>query len=425
MGPQLEPQRASVAPTGDPLRHVNYTLKPAAIDNAKAREKRYDLTDGGGLVLEVMPSGSKTWRFKYHLDGKREKVTIGAYPAFSIKQARDKHEELRAMVERGESPARTKQTLSVEKKLVESRALSFRTFAQRWINETLFYRSEGYRAQIVRWLDAYVYPSIGDTQLGDVQPGDVLAIIKGRADTAVTAERIRVIVQQVYNHAIRNLLVTTNPAQPLRGAVARAPVEHHRHLNERELAAFWRKLGLQGAHATTIAASRLLLLTMARKSELLRSTWPEFDLDAGLWDVPKERMKNGKPHRVFLSTQAVELLRQVQQLTGHGSYVFPSIFRGGVPMGDVTLNHFFKRLDFGVPEFSPHGTRGTAATMLREHRFDRDVVELLLAHSEKDVTVDAYSHHQLADERKRALQFLADRIDKLAAGAEVIEFKAA
>ena len=418
------------------MRHVNYALKPATIDNAKPREKRYTLTDGGGLVLEVMPSGTKTWRFKYHLDGKREKVTIGGYPSFSIKQARDKHEELRALVERGESPAKSKQEKSAARKVADARAITFRTFAQRWIEETLFYRgianakpkSAGYIAQIARWLDAYVYPAIGDVQLGDVRPGDILAIIKGQADTTVTAERIRVIVQQIYNHAIRNLLVTTNPAQPLRGAITRAPVEHHRHLSEKELGSFWRKLDVQGAHATTIAASRLLMLTMTRKSELLRSKWSEFDLDAAVFDLPAERMKMNKPHRVFLSTQAVAILRQVRKLTGPAEgadgYVFPSIFRGSVPMGDVTLNHFFKRMDIAA-DFSPHGTRGTAATLLREHGFGRDVVELLLAHAEKNATVAAYSHMELAADRKRALQFLADHIDKLAAGADVIPLRAA
>jgi integrase len=123
----------------------------------------------------------------------------------------------------------------------------------------------------VRWLDAYVNPAIGDMAMGDVQPGDVLAIIKGRVHNPGTAERIRVIIQQVYNHAIRNLLVTTNPAQPLRGAIARPPVQHHKHLNEKQLGAFWRKLDDQGAHITMIAATRLLLYTMTRKSELLRS----------------------------------------------------------------------------------------------------------------------------------------------------------
>lgn len=398
------------------MRHVNYILKPTTIDNAKPREKAYALTDGGGLQIEILPSGGRTWRFKYHLNGKREKVTIGAYPAFTIKQARDRHEELRALVARGQSPAKEKQAAVSAQKIAEASRLTFRSFAQRWVDETLFYRSGGYVAQIVRWLDAYVYPAIGDMPLDEVQPGDVLAIIKARADTSVTAERIRVIVQQIYNHAIRNLLVTTNPAQPLRGAIARAPVEHHRHLSEKELAAFWRQLGDQGAHFTTISATRLLMLTMTRKSELLRSKWSEFDLDAAQWDIPAQRMKMGKNHRVFLSRQAVDILRRVHELTGHGQYVFPSIFRGSVPMGDVTLNHFFKRMDFGVSEFSPHGTRGTAATLLREHGFGRDVVELLLAHSEKNATVAAYSHMELATDRKRALQFLADRIEQIAAG---------
>ena len=228
------------------MRHTNYLLKPVTIDNAKPRDKAYTLTDGGGLLLEVLPSGTKTWRFKYHLNGKREKVTIGAYPAYTIKQARDRHEELRALVERGESPAKSKQATVAARKVAESRDLTVRAFARRWIDETLFYRSPAYVAQIVRWLDAYIDPAIGDMQLADVQPGDVLAIIKARADTPVTAERIRVIVQQFYNHAIRNLLVTTNPAQPLLGAIARAPVQNHRHLSEKELGAFWRVLAQAG-----------------------------------------------------------------------------------------------------------------------------------------------------------------------------------
>ncbi len=128
---------------------------------------------------------------------------------------------------------------------------------------------------------------------------------------------------------------------------------------------------------------------------------------------------------MFLSGQAVDILRQVRELTGHGEYAFPSIFRGSVPMGDVTLNHFFKRLDFGVPEFSPHGTRGTAATLLLGHGFGRDVVESRLAHSEKNATVAAYSHIELAVDRKSAPQFLAARVEALGAGASVIPLRAA
>lgn len=280
------------------MRHVNYTLKPLTIDNAKPKGSAYALTDGGGLILEVMPTGSKAWRYKYHFEGKREKVTLGSYPAMTIRQARDRHAELRALLASGTSPARQKQAAVVERKAEAARQVTFQAFAGRWIDETLFYRSEGYRAQIVRWLDAYVYPEIGHLALGDVTPAQVLAILDKRLDTPSTADRIRVIIQQVFNFAIRKLVVATNPAAPLRGAVSVPPKVNHRHLSRAELGAFWRALGRQGAHATTLAAARLLMLTMVRKNELLRATWSELDLDTGVWGIPASRMKMKKPHRV-------------------------------------------------------------------------------------------------------------------------------
>lgn len=405
------------------MRHINYSLKPAIIDNAKPKEKAYSLTDGGGLLIEVLTSGSKVWRFKYHLDGKREKVTLGSYPEIGIKAARDKHEEMRALVEQGISPAKNKQQQAVERKAEIERATTFREFALVWVDETLFYRSAGYRAQRVRWLDSFVNPKIGDMQLDEVKPRHVLEIIEARKGTPTTADAIRVVIQQIYNFAIRKLLVDTNPATPLRGAISVPPKTHYRHLSEKELAAFWRAVPLQGAHVTTIKATQFLFLTMVRKTEMTRARWNEFDLDAAIWDIPKERMKMKRPQRVYLSRQAVDLLRQVQAVTsdrGPDGYVFPSIFKKAMPMGGETLNHFFGRMDFGVPEFCPHGTRGTAATLLREHRFPKDVVELLLAHAEKDQTTAAYNHHELADERRAALQFLADYVEKLAAGDTLI-----
>ena len=139
------------------------------------------------------------------------------------------------------------------------------------------------------------------------------------------------------------------------------------------------------------------------------------------WDIPAERMKMKQPHRVYLARQAVELLTLLKSVgpAEPQAYVFASILRGSVPLGEATLNHFFKRLDFGVPDFSPHGTRGTAATLLREHGFSRDVVELL-AHAERNKIAAAYHHHELAEERRRALQYLADQIDRLSAARTVV-----
>lgn len=400
------------------MRHFNYTLTPTRLNNAKPKDKPYKLTDGGGLFVMVMPGGAKTWVFQYCLDGKRREVTIGRYPEIGVADARDRHVEYRAMVERGENPAAVKRAEKTERKFkasLKDDEGQFKAFSQKWIDERLADKTEGYRSQIRSRLERFVWPAIGRKALADVKPAHVLEIIEARRSTPKTAEGVRVIIQQVYNYAIQKLLVETNPALPLRGVIAVPKAEHHRHLSESELGTFWRALGRQGAHPSTIAAARLLMYSMCRKNEVLFAKWAEFDFDKAQWDIPAGRMKARRPHRVYLSRQMQEVLEIQRALTGGYEYVFASPSIPTVPLADATLNHLFKRLEFGVPEFSPHGTRGTAATLLREHGFSRDVVELLLAHTERSQTAASYHHHELEAERRRALQYLADEIDRQAA----------
>jgi integrase len=399
------------------MRHLNYTLTPSRINNVKGKARPYKLTDGGGLYVQVMPSGIKTWRFRYVLGGAAGDVRIGRYPEIGVADARDRHFELRQLVERGQDPA---VKVAQEREELEARVQPKRSvddveaFSKRWVTERLSTRTEGYRAQILSRLERFVWPAIGDKALDEVKPRHVLEILEARRSTPNTAEGVRIIIQQLYNYAIQKLIVETNPALPLRGVIDVPRAQHHRHLNEEELGAFWNSVARQGAHFVTIAATQFLMYTMCRKSEVIRSRWTEFDLAKAQWDIPAARMKSRRPHRVYLATQAIELLKLLRAKTGEGTYVFPSTQRATVPLVDCTLNHFFKRLDFGVEEFSPHGTRGTAATLLREHGFGRDVVELLLAHTEKSQTAAAYHHHELEPERRRALQYLADQIDQLA-----------
>jgi integrase len=396
-------------------RHFNYVLTPTRLNNAKPKERSYKITDGGGLFVRVMPGGAKTWYYQYSLDGKRSEVAVGRYPEIGVADARDRHAEYRSMVERDQNPAALKKMKVAERRVRESLREDegqFKAFSLKWIAERMGTKSEGYRSQIQSRLERFVWPEIGRKLLEEIKPAHVLAIIEALRGTPNTAENVRVIIQQVYNYAIQKLLVESNPALPLRGVITVPKSEHHRHLNETELSRFWRAVARQGAHPSTIAATRLLMYSMCRKAEVLRAKWTEIDTVKAQWDIPAERMKSRRPHRVFLSTQALELLEIQRALTGRDEYVFRSINRTNLPMADATLNHFFKRLDFGVPEFSPHGTRGTAATLLREHAFSRDVVELLLAHSERSQTAASYHHHELEADRRRALQYLADEIDR-------------
>lgn len=266
-----------------------------------------------------------------------------------------------------------------------------------------------------RWshsLSALCGMRLGAMSLKAVKPVHVLRIIEARRSTPNTAEMVRTVIQQVFNYAIQKLKAETNPALPLRGMIEVPRAVHHRHLDEHELGEFWRSLEKQGAHFVTIVAAKLLFYSMLRKSEVLRAKWTEFDLERGIWDVPADRMKMRSSHRVHLSRQAKELLEMLWAMDTRKDYVFPSILRPGTHLGDATLNHLFGRLDFGVVGFSPHGTRSTAATLLREHGFSREVVELLLAHAERGSAMP-YHRHQLGEERRRALQYLADEIDRL------------
>ncbi|CAE6747468.1 tyrosine-type recombinase/integrase [Paraburkholderia domus] len=411
-------------------RHFNYTLTPTRLNNAKPKEGAYKLTDGGGLFVLIQPGGSKTWVFQYRIDGRRREVVIGRYPEIGVADARDRHAEYRAMVEQGNDPSAHKRADDAERKAragLKADEGQFKAFSLKWLDERLGSKSDGYRAQMRSLLDRFVWPEIGRSALEDVKPAHVLAIIEKRRDTPNTAENVRVLIQQVYNYAIQKLLVETNPALALRGVIEVPKAEHHRHLSESELGAFWRAVGRQGAHPSTTAAVKLLMYSMCRKVEVLRAKWTEIDVDKAQWDIPAERMKSRRPHRVYLSRQALEVLEVQRALTGDLEYVFPSAFRAVVPMADATLNHLFKRMDFGVAEFSPHGTRGTAATLLREHGFSRDVVELLLAHTERSQTAASYHHHELEAERRRALQYLADEIDRqaaISAAGNVVSIKA-
>ena len=201
--------------------------------------------------------------------------------AIGVADARDRHFELRQLVERGQDPA---VKVAQEREELEARAQPKRSgddveaFSKRWVTERLSTRTEGYRAQILSRLERFVWPAIGDKALAEVKPRHVLEILEARRSTPNTAEGVRIIIQQFYNYAIQKLIVETNPALPLRGVIDVPRAQHHRHLNEEELGAFWNSVARQGAHFVTIAATQFLMYTMCRKSEVIRARWAEFDL---------------------------------------------------------------------------------------------------------------------------------------------------
>lgn len=413
-------------------RALNYTLDAKTANAAKPKDKPYPLADGGGLFLEVLPGGSKVWRYSYRIDGKRTKVTIGPYPTIGIKAARDRHEELRKTLLDGINPARQKQIAKVERIAQVAQAMTFKTFAEIWVKEKLSTMTERSRKQATRWLANDVYPVIGEIPLGDVHPADVLKLLEGMRNTPTKATTIRSNIERIYQYAAQKLLVSSNPATPMQGLIDRPQAVNYRHLQPSEVRGFLEGVRTCGAHQGTRLAVEFLMLTVVRKDNVCKARWEHFDLAAKTWTIPGRTvgangfMKMPRPHTVYLSKQAMDILERARALSDTSEWVFPSVHRLSEPMSEVAINHLFSRLRAtgDIPEaFKPHGLRATASTMMNEQGIAPDVVETILAHKEKNATRGSYNHATYVKAVTAALQWYADYLDKLVKGGDVVRLR--
>ena len=415
-------------------RTCNYTLTDKRIQASKPKAKPYPLADAGGLYVDVLTSGSKVWRYSYRIDGKRTKVTIGSYPAIGIKAARNTHEDLVAKLAAGIDPARQKQLDKINAAATTAQAQTFETFAKVWFAEKMAKATARTQKQNLGWMVNDVFPVIGAIPLGQVHASDVLKLLEGMRNTPTKANNIRVIIERIYQYGAQKLLVTHNPATAMKGLIDKPPATHYPPLKPNELRGFLEAVRTCGAHQGTRLATEFLMLTVVRKDNVCKARWEHFDLEKGTWTIPGRTtggngfMKMPEPHTVYLSRQAMALLAKARYLSGTSEWVFPSVQTQSNPMSDVAINHLFSRLraNGDIPkEFAPHGLRSTASTMMNEEHFPPDVVEVILAHKEKDATRGSYNHARYVKGVTEALQWYADKLDKLLAGADVIQFKAA
>jgi len=416
------------------VRAINYKLSDKAIKAAKPASKPYPLTDGGGLFIEVLTSGSKVWRFGYMVAGKRGKVTIGAYPFVTIKAARDAHEAMRVSMAAGIDPSRQKQLEKEESTAQAGRAMTFEAFTRLWFDEKLIHAAARTRKQNMGWMVNDVFPAIGAIPLGEVHASDVLRLLETMRNTPTKAHNIRAIIERVYQYAALKLLVTHNPATAMKGLIDKPPATHYPPLKPSEIHRFVEAVRTCGAHQGTRLAVEFLLNTVVRKDNVCKARWEHIDLTAKTWTIPGRTvggngyMKADRPHTVYLSTQALALLEKAKRLSGDSEWVFPSVQKLSMPMAEVSINHLFSRLRAAgsIPaDFKPHGLRSTASTMMNEHGIMPDVVEAILAHKEKNTTRGSYNHATYTKAVTEALQWYADRIDKLAAGGDVIQLRTA
>lgn len=392
-------------------------LTDTEIKALKPRAERYRVTDTGGLMLDVMTSGAKIWRFRYRLHGVRQApLTIGAYPEIGLAAARRQRDEWAEMVARGESPKRAVQAAKVE------RLNTVAAFAEEWMAGQLDGKSDSYQTTLRRIMEKDVLPWLGGMPLTEVKPADVLELcdrIKSRGSPKM-ALMTRNVLRRMYDFAIARQVAEVNPAAALVARFIATEESRTRVLSESEIGQVLRGVYASDIRRSLKLALHLLAITMVRKTELTESRWDEIDLDGGIWDIPAERMKKDRPHRVYLSRQAVELLQELRTLAGHSAYLFPST-RGTEdrPISPTTLNQAIRALSLEVQHFVLHDFRRTASTHLHEMGHPSDAIEKALAHKIVGIK-GVYNRAEYADQRRLIMQAWADFVQAQIDGGKVI-----
>jgi integrase len=393
-------------------------LTDTALKSLKPKAKRYTVTDGRGLVLEVFPTGGMLWHYRYRLNGRQERVTLGRYPALSLKLARRLRDERETMVALGQSPAEQKRLA----KVAAADNTTVAEFGERYFREVV---AKDRRDPTIprRYFDKAIVPAIGDKPVREITTEDVRQIIWRKKDEGfdAAAGQIRGLLRRLFDFAMTAGLVRTNPVLALPMRHVHKARSRDRTLAPEEVRAFLKAAFESNIRRQFKIGLHLILLTMVRKSELLLARWEHVDLERGEWHIPAEHSKTGKPHVVYLSRQAVALFRELHNLAGGSALVMPGRSSLSRPFAHNAINVALKVALQGqdVPAFTVHDLRRTASTLLHENGWPSDVVEKALNHTIGGVR-GVYNRAEYAPQRREMLQFWADFIDELMRTGQVI-----
>jgi len=399
-------------------------LSETKVRNSKPQENAYKLFDGGGLFLFVTPSGGRLWHFKYRFDTKEKKLSLGTYPEISLADARMRREEARRQIAHGIDPGALRKA---QKQAQTAEAEIFEVIAREWHTKFTPTWTPGHSSDIKGRMERDLFPWIGKRPISEIKAHELLSVLRRVEDRGAleSAHRVRIIAGQVFRYAIATGRGERDPSVDLKGALPQPGEKHHAAITDpKAVAPLLRDIdGYQG-HFVVKCALKLAPLLFVRPGELRHAEWKEIDLDEAIWNIPASKMKMKEPHLVPLSAQAVEILRELQPLTGTGRYVFPSTRSITKPMSENTMNAALRYMGYTKETMTGHGFRAMARTILDEVLQVRpDFIEHQLAHAVRDPNGRAYNRTAHLAERKKMMQTWADYLDGLKQGAKVIPFQ--
>ncbi len=396
--------------------------------------KQARFSDTGGLYLQVSPAGSRRWFWKYRIGGVEKQLALGSYPDVSLTAARKARDAARLEKSEGRDPVQARKVARL--KQAAAGADTFKEIALEWYDKHHDRWSEQYAIREKRNLEKDLFPYFAARRMSDIEPIELLAALRRVEDRGAldVARRVLITARAAWRYGVATARAPRDITGDLKGALTPHRKKHFAALVDPvKLGELLRAIrGYQGGPIVR-AALQLAPMLFQRPNELRGMAWAELDLDAALWTIPASRMKrqkhgkeNGPPHVVPLPQQAVEILRALHPLTGHGVMVFPGERSHDRPISDNTLRAALLTLGYGPTVQTVHGFRATARTMVRERlRVDPRVIEAHLAHSSKDINGGAYDRAEYVEERVVMIQQWADYLDRLRIGADVVQLRGA
>ncbi|HFE3207659.1 TPA: tyrosine-type recombinase/integrase [Providencia stuartii] len=392
-------------------------LTDIQIKRAKPQDKPYTMNDGHGLSLLIKPDGSKGWRFRFRFAGKARLMSFGSYELVSLAEAREKRDTARKQVANGIDPVEERKAQKLAQKL--STENSFESVSREWHAAKADRWTIAYREEIIKTFEQDVFPFIGKRPISEIKPLELLEVLK-RIEKRGALEKTRKVRQrcgEVFRYAIITGRAEYNPAPDLAIALAIPKQKHHPFLSAEELPHFVRDLESYTGSIITKNATKILMMTGVRTQEMRFATWSEIDLIKGIWEIPAERMKMRRPHIVPLSSQVIELFKQLQPITSDYPYVFIGRNDRRKPISKESVNQVIESLGY-KGRTTGHGFRHTLSTILHEMGFESAWIEIQLAHVDKNTIRGTYNHALYLDKRKYMMQKYSDFLMNLSTGVQ-------
>ena len=400
------------------------TLTDPAIRSAKPQDKPIKLSDGGGMFLLVNPNGSRYWRMKYRYAGKEKLLALGVYPETTLKEARSRRDDARKLLADGIDPGEARKTENRARKLAAEN--SFELVSREWYGKQVHTWVKSHAKDVLRRLEVNIFPLLGHRPVNEIDAPELLAAIRKIESRGAydLAHRVLAVCGQVFRYGVASGHCSRDISADLRGALTPHKKKHQAAVRPEELPDLIRKISAydkETGDTLTRLALQLMAATFVRTSELIDAKWEEFDLEAAMWAIPAERMKMKTEHFVPLSRQALAILEEIKPIAGRSNFVFPGRNRDK-PISNNTMLFALYRMGY-KGKMTGHGFRAVASTILNESGFRPDVIERQLAHCERNEVRGAYNRAEYLPERRKLMQWWADYLDGVKAGAEVVPFK--